>query len=154
MGRSPTKKFVSFNPRTHEECDYIHFFTNSIVVWFQSTHSRGVRPRPLTASGIATKFQSTHSRGVRQCGIVENMCYDNVSIHALTRSATAYPPPRHLRKTVSIHALTRSATSSLSIYLTYFKFQSTHSRGVRRKGSSFMRHSCTFQSTHSRGVRQ
>ena len=32
-----------FNPRTHEECDYISFVSCFAIHPFQSTHSRGVR---------------------------------------------------------------------------------------------------------------
>ena len=78
---------VSFNPRTHEGCDAetekfsksqivsIHAPTrgatfiikfNLIIIKFQSTHPRGVRPpshfRPL----LSAQFQSTHPRGVRR----------------------------------------------------------------------------------------
>ena len=57
---------------------------------------------------------------------------------------------------ISIHALTRSATRLLtsSIRLNP-KFQSTHSRGVRRLvGADLFDDSSLFQSTHSRGVRR
>ena len=77
-------------------------------------------------------FQSTHSRGVR-LDIMAGIRSEEVSIHALTRSATLlcffpFVSPR--------------------------LFQSTHSRGVRpgvvgpRCGKQ-----TGFQSTHSRGVR-
>ena len=54
-------------------------------------------------------FQSTHSRGVRQ---------------------RPYLVPRQKRD-VSIHALTRSATRELYYQIRDSLFQSTHSRGVR-----------------------
>ena len=58
--------FCSFNPRTHEECDAFLSFTCSLILQFQSTHSRRVRPRRCS-DRFATLF---------------------VSIHALTKSAT------------------------------------------------------------------
>ena len=57
-----------FNPRTHEECDAVLDRINYILDKFQSTHSRGVRLR------------KTKQYGKQK----------NVSIHALTRSATFF----------------------------------------------------------------
>ncbi len=56
-----------FNPRTHEECDGIFEFPASFNFMFQSTHSRGVRRTVVPV-------------------IVDII---QVSIHALTRSATS-----------------------------------------------------------------
>ena len=58
-----------------------------------------------------------------------------------------------LRGIVSIHALTRSATLPPCRKRRRWRFQSTHSRGVRRFWlvANFTLRS--FQSTHSRGVR-
>ena len=98
-----------FNPRTHEECDC-----------------------PLVRiPDQRTMFQSTHSRGVRLIIDVEYYTEIPVSIHALTRSATA----------CSMHHLRSN------------KFQSTHSRGVRRWSCRIQYSANLFQSTHSRGVR-
>ena len=61
--------FPSFNPRTHEECDYFVDITGVII---------GVSIHALTRS--ATIFTKVISNG------------GEVSIHALTRSATTLRP--------------------------------------------------------------
>ena len=101
----------SFNPRTHEECDPFVVVDESLKIKFQSTHSRGVRHKTKIMAALRL----------------------NVSIHALTRSATyrdtscrsrpnGFNPRTHEEcdtalmlplssiVAVSIHALTRSAT--------------------------------------------
>ena len=103
-------KYFYFNPRTHEECDgkRVSFRLPSFA--FQSTHSRGVRPR-----------LSIHYYPSRP-----------ISIHALTRSATAMTETIEEFFPISIHALTRSATFFVFYFDgIVFQFQSTHSRGVR-----------------------
>ena len=40
----------SFNPRTHAGCDLSAFLKNPVMLWFQSTHPRGVRPACGTCS--------------------------------------------------------------------------------------------------------
>ena len=100
-----------FNPRTHEECDIfssissmifcvsIHALTRSATVYilmimtdlrFQSTHSRGVRRAVTSVDSAIRQFQSTHSRGVRLSMPYCFITRQTVSIHALTRSATAH----------------------------------------------------------------
>ncbi len=55
---------------------------------------------------------------------------------------------------VSIHALTRSATEFRKMSKAdQAEFQSTHSRGVRRRVRGYRGMERRFQSTHSRGVR-
>ena len=77
-----------FNPRTHEECDYlpsddrlhtpvsIHALTKSATYTF------------VAKCGYSSKFQSTHSRRVRLIRTNLNETFLTVSIHALTKSAT------------------------------------------------------------------
>ena len=83
-----------FNPRTHGECDTITDINSISNLLFQSTHSRGVRHKKENSTIIIR----------------------NISIHALTGSAT----------TKSQFRKSKSA-----------KFQSTHSRGVRRRRFGF-----------------
>ena len=101
----------NFNPRTHEECD-------------------GQSPRQQS---FDKRFQSTHSRGVRH-----------------------FPHPTNPNdRDISIHALTRSATWRMNWGCRYnCRFQSTHSRGVRQDEALALYQSGIFQSTHSRGVRR
>ena len=108
---------------------------------FQSTHSRGVRQFPCGISIIICLFQSTHSRGVRRIPKSASAAQKIVSIHALTRSATYVIGECFKIKLVSIHALTRSATTFRQrITLLLRKFQSTHSRGVRRSARGRKQH--------------
>ena len=142
-----------FNPRTHEECDPTHRVSDIKALNFNPrTHEECDKKAPsqLRNCGI---FQSTHSRGVRR---QYRNCYADgpqISIHALTRSATELDWEEVQQLLISIHALTRSATATSKRCALHERFQSTHSRGVRQ---DFIREDgtvCQFQSTHSRGVR-
>ena len=72
--------------RSATVCDVIY----SLRILFQSTHSRGVRPIIKSVGKAPRMFQSTHSRGVRPGKATPPLPCMGVSIHALTRSATAY----------------------------------------------------------------
>ena len=124
---------ANFNPRTHEECD--------------CQHSR-ISYRPKL-------FQSTHSRGVRHAlrRVLVYRCV--ISIHALTRSATAvawffdlvkiyFNPRTHeecdalpfLLFNLAIRDFNPRTHEECDCYVAVGrqwsgKFQSTHSRGVR-----------------------
>ncbi|EES74007.1 hypothetical protein POTG_01057 [Paenibacillus sp. oral taxon 786 str. D14] len=56
------------------------------------------------------QFQSTHSQGVRHYWTGMLRVYLDISIHALTRSATIKGEGKDEGGNISIHALTRSAT--------------------------------------------
>ena len=102
---------VNFNPRTHKECDCRRLTNLSQIILFQSTHSQRVR-HALTVhldgliifqsthsqrvrhanpnhAGKVYKFQSTHSQRVRRYLIKFMEVNIYISIHALTKSATA-----------------------------------------------------------------
>ena len=123
------------------------------------------------------KFQSTHSRGVRHIGKVETREGDDISIHALARSATILGMKWGRRKnnfnprtreecdvsdnsgkfkTQHFNPRTREECDNI-IPMCWTKeetFQSTHSRGVRHLTCQSLCSSLAeFQSTHSRGVR-
>ena len=122
---------LCFNPRTHEECDVPTIRMDTPQLCFN--------PRTHEECDPTGEYEMSNLSGV--------------SIHALTRSATAiriklehissFNPRTHeecdpakiiafitLRR-VSIHALTRSATKRKSGKGQTKMFQSTHSRGVR-----------------------
>ena len=107
-----------------------HFFYFKV---FQSTHSRGVRLASVIASSFI--FSCFNPRTHEECD-GQYLCKwrysNNVSIHALTRSATDYGRFHQPVFLVSIHALTRSATSKALCVMLSLLFQSTHSRGVRQ----------------------
>ena len=98
----------SFNPRTHEECDTLLFAISNQKIWFQSTHSRRVRLNPGSQLAASTGF---NPRTHEEC--------DNRLL------------PIHVITNVSIHALTKSATVTSSLRIVSVVFQSTHSRRVR-----------------------
>ena len=144
---------MSFNPRTHEECDdtlwiYRTFLQVSIHALTRSATSKG-----FCKGIIFDLFQSTHSRGVRP-HFCDWFCrHIAVSIHALTRSATY---SLSLIETVKgcFNPRTHEECDDNILVESYFSlFQSTHSRGVRPIHIMRIWDHNMFQSTHSRGVR-
>ena len=120
-----------FNPRTHEECDK--------VVW-DLVKPKDVSIHALTRSATVLEvvssnlklFQSTHSRGVRRFCDKANIY--SVSFNPRTHEECddgSFAPTVGITE-VSIHALTRSATVKALLKCPACMFQSTHSRGVRR----------------------
>ena len=102
----------SFNPRTRVGCDTSPATIRCRSSAFQSTHPRGVRPRPALRPGamscfnprtrvgcddgtaweigFAYAFQSTHPRGVRRNNGVQHRPVHRVSIHAPAWGATPH----------------------------------------------------------------
>ncbi len=100
---------------------------------FQSTHSRGVRPKYFADGGEFTKIsihaltrsatgkinydeyisKNFNPRTHEECDHIQfvlDLLEDLISIHALTRSATCCFGFSNCQSFISIHALTRSAT--------------------------------------------
>ena len=79
------------------------------------------------------RFQSTHSRGVRRFVKAILSAYSNISIHALTRSATSLNIVS-LLKSLYFNPRTHEECDLISnVYRQVpISFQSTHSRGVRQ----------------------
>ena len=99
-------------------------------------------------------FQSTHSRGVRLPMFRQHIYYLNVSIHALTRSATDMQFGPYSETRVSIHALTRSATGhTLSSLRRPGSFNPRTHEECDIWSATGRKSTVAFQSTHSRGVR-
>ena len=144
----------SFNPRTHEECDFATLTRTTDTKRFQSTHPRGVRRIEMLRAAAEDAFQSTHPRGVR---------------HLLL---PAQPPH------VGFQSTHPRGVRLKAVFHRYFPgvFQSTHPRGVRLNwrlrifrimvsfnprtheecdsASLELNSFCSlFQSTHPRGVR-
>jgi len=108
-------RLTNFNPRTHEECDINQPFRPTATRVFQSTHSRGVRHFSCLSCGSRPYF---NPRTHEECDLDQ-----------WTRHTTVL--------FISIHALTRSATNRQRGHIGQVqRFQSTHSRGVRRTRSS------------------
>ena len=164
----------SFNPRTHEGCDYD--YCASLQPSNVSIHAptRGA----TFSSRVRQQFTqvSIHAptRGATK-EIQNSNDWSFVSIHAPTRGATSiavhilyvigFNPRTHegcdliklnncLYIYVSIHAPTRGATLQFLIFPQFTKFQSTHPRGVRLYNSCDWLNFGKFQSTHPRGVRR
>ena len=168
---------IYFNPRTHKECDKWLFSKLASRPAFQSTHSQGVRPTATATFTCLGSFQSTHSQGVRrlhsswmgryfkyfnprthkECDMwlfLVNLLVFRISIHALTRSATAGASVEVVDQN-DFNPRTHKECDGQGIDPANFKdsFQSTHSQGVRRHFGINRTLHTWFQSTHSQGVR-
>ena len=128
--RSSLWRAVSFNPRTHEGCDFPKYRSNHTILVSIHAPTRG-----------ATRVSPAR----RSC--------QRVSIHAPTRGATSLRFCAFNSSTVSIHAPTRGATLCAVVCAIQCRFQSTHPRGVRHTRKSCYIIRTKFQSTHPRGVR-
>ena len=121
---------ASFNPRTHEECDkYTMFFSFKIDSFNPRTHEECDQLFMKRLRYYVGFNPRTHEECDSDCK-TPDLCKE-VSIHALTRSATHPLSLLIFPYIVSIHALTRSATTYNRHHTLIFWFQSTHSRGVR-----------------------
>ena len=109
----------SFNPRTHEGCDFVVLISDYDSLLFQSTHPRGVRPLVLRSSKTSTRFQSTHPRGVRH-----RQPPDASIIHH------GFNPRTH----------EGCDDVQISPHVRRLRFQSTHPRGVRQYVSIIPHH--------------
>ena len=132
-----------FNPRTRAECDARLYSSKAFTISFQSTHSRGVRPRHICAgfapepvsihalarsatrtakhTDVFIAFQSTHSRGVRRISI---WVAESLVMFQSTHSRGVRPNLEGkgcALSSVSIHALARSATSFSSVIVSVVK---------------------------------
>ena len=100
-----------FNPRTHKECDLITLDSTLWLSLFQSTHSQGVRPHKFTlAVNLTINFNPRTHKECDAHAHIKTSFWQVISIHALTRSATALRSFPWSNAVISIHALTRSAT--------------------------------------------
>ena len=97
-------------------------------------------------------FQSTHSRRVRPWSATSVCCVwcFNPRTHEECDGNVRWV---YRQDDVSIHALTKSATPSSFPLIHSCRFQSTHSRRVRHGSPSLFNSDQLFQSTHSRRVR-
>ena len=120
-----------FNPRTHEECDGAHLTLVYAPRLFQSTHSRGVRLTQIIGVKLAPCF---NPRTHEEC---DGQPCDDTGLNG------CFNPRTH----------EECDPQALGIVYRKPKFQSTHSRGVRRCGKRRGISRTKFQSTHSRGVR-
>ncbi len=149
-----------FNPRTRVGCDQLSLISGvsddgvsihapawgatrtarcnrATVMWFQSTHPRGVRPAGhkdchRSRDGRRKRFNPRTRVGCDPC------LYGNIHHGGMFQSTH----PRGVRR----RAFTRCG-------LVARKFQSTHPRGVRRMSLIVSSGMTGFQSTHPRGVR-
>ena len=144
----------NFNPRTREGCDLQTKLQQLVAKIFQSTHPRRVR-RTLSLVSKLPILISIHAPA--KGATLQNpkvLFAFNISIHALTGSATRFNKFRIFYKQ-NFNPRTHGECDTLPVDLSFlgFSFQSTHSRGVRRFHYFRKTLSIGFQSTHSRGVR-
>ena len=145
---------ISFNPRTHEGCDFVKLLAQCVPRCFNPRTHEGCDHGWHHRRRFYNLFQSTHPRGVRRLAQSFRLAQHAVSIHAPTRGATwrkvfgllnmqfQSTHPRGVRLDKTCHV-------SLQVLL----FQSTHPRGVRQCINAISTESIVFQSTHPRGVR-
>ena len=107
----------------------------------------------LSIRSVVVRFQSTHPRGVRPIDPRKIGAYKVISIHAPARGATDIEVKISEVKNISIHAPARGATVRLRLRASSRAFQSTHPRGVRLDPCTREALDGVFQSTHPRGVR-
>jgi len=147
-------RHTGFNPRTHAECDLAGCEDDSSRCGFQSTHSRRVRHDIQNQHWLAQQV-SIHAltQSATMIGEIHDLSFD-VSIHALTQSATSTILSTASAELVSIHALTQSATDLLgwelimsSVSIHALTQSATIAEGKERTQEE------KFQSTHSRRVR-
>ena len=89
LSTNKQRRLYDFNPRTHKECDAFPIALPNCQEIFQSTHSQRVRQIIVFCSLFIEKFQSTHSQRVRRQNAPAWLLQRSISIHALTKSATA-----------------------------------------------------------------
>ena len=107
--RAAEHRNADFNPRTHEECDHFIIDRIKLIGHFNPrTHEECDLPLPFQIRRVPDFNPRTHE----ECddGNAWGKLFFNISIHALTRSATGIPVSRVRVHSISIHALTRSAT--------------------------------------------
>ena len=144
--------FRSFNPRTHEGCDFPKYRSNHTILVSIHAPTRGAtRVSPARRSCQRVSIHAP-TRGATLICIV-HFAGTLVSIHAPTRGATYNASTAAKFFKVSIHAPTRGATQLWKYFNTQVLFQSTHPRGVRLGILAHLLSGLVFQSTHPRGVR-
>ncbi len=131
MALRNTEQQCDFNPRTHEECD-MPILPNPIyhTDFNPRTHEECDIRRTGGRDGRRISIHAlTKSATIKY---LIDWTQNDISIHALTKSATGGYLMNREQVKISIHALTKSATSMSGCSVSYRKFQSTHSRRVRR----------------------
>ena len=97
---------------------------------FQSTHPRGVRLKLDRVATVVAQFQSTHPRGVRL--YQKKAVILHIGFNPRTHEGCDLDVAQDVHRfAVSIHAPTRGATQEFDEIYELWMFQSTHPRGVR-----------------------
>ena len=120
---------------------------------FQLTHSRGVRLLRVVCADGRTNFNSrTHV----ECDFAKNQSgFPVKNFNSRTHVECDASPEHTPNKQRNFNSRTHVECDPVAEHPSQLtKFQLTHSRGVRRVSSNWIRHNLTFQLTHSRGVRQ
>ncbi len=121
----------SFNPRTREGCDAVGHSSMLANLSFNPRTREGCDPGEGRESRQGHVSIHAPARGATQLGRRVAARYP-VSIHAPARGATGEGVQDGQAIKVSIHAPARGATRAYQlVWNEYFRFQSTHPRGVR-----------------------
>ena len=119
----------SFNPHTHEGCDYSRFPSRSRGISFNPHTHEGcdvldLPKRPPTRVSIHTPTKGvTHK-------LLQGHKYHTVSIHTPTKGVTKGDKITITGKFVSIHTPTKGVTHVKHLSPSFHVFQSTHPRRV------------------------
>ena len=166
---------ASFNPRTHEGCDFLEVQKRSLEDLSIHAPTRGATTKNSCESIFTDSFNPRTHEGCDDTGEYEYKEID-LSIHAPTRGATyifqwnvnqrrAFNPrthegcdrhpifPYYLLTTFNPRTHEGCDNGSMMQEIPYWVFQSTHPRGVRQLFVYISLHKPAFQSTHPRGVR-
>ena len=114
-------------------CDVVCSPCSATSSTFQSTHPRGVRPKPKAMTECLSNFNPRTREGCDACSPCKGGA-SNEHFNPRTREGCD--------------------KNSDSMVLLTIEFQSTHPRGVRLLSICFSFHHFEFQSTHPRGVRR
>ena len=123
---------IYFNPRTHKECDRLSTNKQRRLYDFNPRTHKECDAFPIALPNCQEIFQSTHSQRVRplKSSIMEDQL--QISIHALTKSAT-HRSCQMCQKSTYFNPRTHKECDCWNIKAIRFSnsFQSTHSQRVR-----------------------
>ena len=131
-------RYWSFNPHTHEGCDFLSLKLTLPPTVFQSTHPR--RVWPLSVANLLHVCSSFNPHTHEGCDTTTKVTDGNmqVSIHTPTKGVTFKSDATDFPIPVSIHTPTKGVTDLCGNLSRTLGFQSTHPRRVWHTLSSYL----------------
>ena len=153
MKHSSTKFFISIHALTRSATIFKIAHTLTCMISIHALTRSATRYRGLRIQGLSDFNPRTHEECDQK--LYQHHNANQISIHALTRSATSISIYKVLScSNFNPRTHEECDNKKRKLMLLLHKFQSTHSRGVRRQKPPQQQKLRLFQSTHSRGVRQ